>query len=46
MVQASNEVKLSCSEREAGFLQLDGDGHLAGASVHWEMWDLAECDNK
>lgn len=40
MVQASDEVKLSRGEREAGFLQLDGDGHLAGARVHWKMWDL------
>lgn len=40
MVQAGDEVKLSRSEREAGFLQLDGDGHLTGASVHGEMWDL------
>lgn len=40
MVQACDEVQLSCSEREAGFLQLNGDGHLTRASVHWKMRDL------
>lgn len=46
MVQASDEVKLGSSEQEARLLQLDGDGHLAGASVHWKMWDLVECVGK
>lgn len=46
MVQACDEVQLSCGQGEAGFLQLNGDGHLTGASVHWKMWDLVESVNK
>lgn len=44
MVQASDEVQLRRAQREAALLQLDGDGDLAGASVHREMGDLAEID--
>lgn len=40
LVQAGDEVELCGAEREARFLQLDGDGYLTRASVHREMWDL------
>lgn len=40
LVQASDKVQLGGGEREARLPQLDGDGHLARASVHREMGDL------
>lgn len=40
LVQTGNEVKLGCCEHEARLLQLNGDGHLTRAGVHWEMGDL------
>lgn len=40
LVEAGDEVELGGGEREARFLQLDGDGHLTRASVHREMGDL------
>lgn len=40
LVETSDEVELGSGEREARLLQLDGDGHLTRASVHWEMGNL------
>lgn len=40
LVQAGDEVELGSGECEARLLQLNGDGHLTRASVHWEMGDL------
>lgn len=40
LVQAGDELELGVGEHEAGLLQLNGDGHLTRASVHWEMGDL------
>lgn len=40
LVQAGDEVQLSGTEREARLLQLNGDGHLAGASVHRKVGNL------
>lgn len=40
LVQAGDELELCSGECEARLLQLDGDGHLTRASVHWEMGDL------
>lgn len=40
LMHAGDEVQLGRAEREARLLQLDGDGHLARASVHREMRDL------
>lgn len=40
LVEASDEVKLAGIEEETRLLQLDGDRHLAGASVNWEVRNL------
>lgn len=40
LVQAGDQVKLAGIEEETRLLQLNGDGHLARAGVHWEMRNL------
>lgn len=40
LVQAGDQVQLAGTEEETRLLQLDGDGHLTRASVHWEMRNL------
>lgn len=46
LVHAGDEVQLGCAEREATFLELDGDRDLARTSVHREMGDLDKTEGK
>ena len=40
LMEARDELQLRRRQREARLLQLDGDGDLPRARVHWEVGDL------